>query len=532
MSLSQIKTTMKHTLTLFTVLLLAPLAALHAAEPPPAQQTPATAFLYEPTPGLGMPGVESKGLIADVIPYFWNGQFHLMHLQLNPGQKGWDWAQLVTRDFVDFKDTGVAIPGGGTEDAIDLDIFTGSVFEKDGVVHAFYCGHNPALEKQKKPDQVMLHATSRDGVTWTKDKHFLLTPEGDARYRWPGAFRDGFVFWNPEQKEYGMLVTATPMNAPNGGLAYARSADLKTWKMGEPFPASGRFPGYECPDLFQWGDRWYLIFSTYWRNPGWTTRYMTAPSLQGPWTSPTDDFFDGGTLYAAKSVSDGKRRFLCGTLTRRDTNEKGVSTDEGANGWSGRILIYEMLQRADGTLGVRIPPEVERSFGEPVAVKLPQHPQWAPVEGGGVRAASGPLSAQLGTLPSRCLVSAELTVPPTGRAGFWFGGDKDGKEGFRLFVDVGTQRLAWDRNERPMGSNPEKERNYRPLAMKPGDRIRVKVALDGNAAVACVNDDVCLSTRMYDRRENTFGIWSDTVGSEFANVTLQMPPETEKADAK
>ena len=153
---------MKHTLTLFTVLLLAPLAALHAAEPPPAQQTPATAFLYEPTPGLGMPGVESKGLIADVIPYFWNGQFHLMHLQLNPGQKGWDWAQLVTRDFVDFKDTGVAIPGGGTEDAIDLDIFTGSVFEKDGVVHAFYCGHNPALEKQKKPDQVMLHATSRD----------------------------------------------------------------------------------------------------------------------------------------------------------------------------------------------------------------------------------------------------------------------------------------------------------------------------------------------------------------------------------
>ncbi|MFZ4776245.1 MAG: hypothetical protein ACOYM3_12810 [Terrimicrobiaceae bacterium] len=64
-------------------------------------------------------------------------------------------------------------------------------------------------------------------------------------------------------------------------------------------------------------------------------------------------------------------------------------------------------------------------------------------------------------------------------------------------------------------------RSYRPLAMNPGDRIRVKVVLDGNAAVACVNDDVCLSTRMYDRRENTFGIWSDTVGSEFSKVMLQ-----------
>jgi hypothetical protein len=118
------------------------------------------------------------------------------------------------------------------------------------------------------------------------------------------------------------------------------------------------------------------------------------------------------------------------------------------------------------------------------------------------------------------------------RGGRRSGGDKDGKEGFRLFVDVGTQRLAWDRIERSMGSNPEKERNYRPLPMKPGDRIRVKVALDGNAAVACVNDDVCLSTRMYDRRENTFGIWSDTVGSEFANVTLCVRQETEKEGVK
>jgi beta-fructofuranosidase len=263
------------------------------------------------------------------------------------------------------------------------------VFEKEGVLHAFYCGHNAAFKKQNKPDQVMLLATSRDGVTWTKDKDFILTPEGDVRYRWPGAFRDGFVFWNPEQKEYGMLVTATPVNASTGGLAYARSADLKTWKMGEPFPASGRFAGYECPDLFQWGDCWYLIFSTYWRNPGWTTRYMMAPSLQGPWTSPADDFFDGGTLYAAKSVSDGKRRYLCGTLPRRDPDEKGISTDKAANGWSGRLLIHELHQRADGTLGVRIPPQVEDSFGRASAVKLPDHPWWSKTAGR-TPSASGP----------------------------------------------------------------------------------------------------------------------------------------------
>jgi hypothetical protein len=49
---------------------------------------------------------------------------------------------------------------------------------------------------------------------------------------------------------------------------------------------------------------------------------------------------------------------------------------------------------------------------------------------------------------------------------------------------------------------------------------------------AYLNDDVCLSTRMYDRRENTFSIWSDTVGLEFANVTLRVPQTLEKASVK
>ena len=186
---------MKHTLPLLTALLLAPVAAMHVTD---AAETPAgaaagagrVAYLYQPT----------EGVIADVIPYYWQGRFHLMHLQLKPGQKGWDWAQLVTRDFVDFERPGVAIPGGGADDARDRDIFTGSVFEKEGRLFAFYCGHNDLFAKQQKPDQIMLLATSSDGVTWTKDKDFVLTPEGDTRYRWPGAFRDGFVFWNPERK--------------------------------------------------------------------------------------------------------------------------------------------------------------------------------------------------------------------------------------------------------------------------------------------------------------------------------------------
>jgi hypothetical protein len=56
--------------------------------------------------------------------------------------------------------------------------------------------------------------------------------------------------------------------------------------------------------------------------------------------------------------------------------------------------------------------------------------------------------------------------------------------------------------------------------VKPGDRVRLKVAIDGNAAVASAHDDVCLSTRMYDRGNKSFGIWSDTAGAGFTSVTL------------
>ena len=88
---------------------------------------------------------------------------------------------------------------------------------------------------------------------------------------------------------------------------------------------------------------------------------------------------------------------------------------------------------------MRIPPQVEDSFGIASAVKLPDHPWWSKTADDGVQAAQGPVAFQLGTLPSRCLLRAKLTLPSTGRAGFWFGGNKDGKEGFRLFVDVGAR---------------------------------------------------------------------------------------------
>ena len=100
-----------------------------------------------------------EGYCGDFIPFYWEGVYHLYHIE------GYDWKHISTTDFVNFKEHGVAIEGGG-EGAQDRNIFTGCVTEHDGVFHVFYCGHNVEC----KPQEVILHATSKDLHHWVKDK--------------------------------------------------------------------------------------------------------------------------------------------------------------------------------------------------------------------------------------------------------------------------------------------------------------------------------------------------------------------------
>ena len=124
----------------------------------------------------------------------------------------------------------------------------------------------------------------------------------------------------------------------------------------------------------------------------------------------------------------------------------------------------------------------------------------------------------VGKLPKRCLLTVQLVVPPTGRPGLWLGGDARTNGPFAWWSTLSPRRLTADRGPLPLGTNPERERNYRPIRIQPGDPVTLKVVLDGDAAVACLNDAVCLGTRIYDRHDNACGVWSDTVGTRIDGV--------------
>ena len=147
-----------------------------------------------------------------------------------------------------------------------------------------------------------MHAVSDDLLHWTKQPGEMFFSPGDnfESHDW----RDPFVFWNPEAKEYWMLTAARLKTGPSrrrGCTALSTSRDLVHWTVRDPFWAPGLYFTHECPDLFKMGDWWYLVFSEF--SERMHTRYRMARSLKGPWLTPANDTFDGRAYYAAKTAS-------------------------------------------------------------------------------------------------------------------------------------------------------------------------------------------------------------------------------------
>jgi hypothetical protein len=118
------------------------------------------------------------------------------------------------------------------------------------------------------------------------------------------------------------------------------------WEQREPFfePGVGEETDWseepECPDYFQWGDWHYLIFSV----QGYT-RYRISRNAFGPWIRPKVDAIDGPQLRVMKTAPfTGGRRLAAGFVP--------------VAGYGGHIVIRELVQHKDGSLGTKFAPEL------------------------------------------------------------------------------------------------------------------------------------------------------------------------------
>ena len=461
----------------------------------------------------------NDGWAADFIPFYWQGEYHLFYLKdyrdkANHGE-GTPWFHLGTRDFVHFTDYGEALPRG-REDEQDLYVFTGCAMEKDGVFHIYYTGHNPHLRVAGKPEQAIMHATSHDLIHWEKDPANPIMFADPQHYE-PHDWRDPFVFWNDEAGEYWMLLAARKQTGPinrRGITALVASTDLVQWRTLDPFWSPDLYFTHECPDLFRIGDWWYLVYSTFTERN--LTHYRMSRSLTGPWLAPTNDSFDGRAFYAAKTASDGQRRFAFGWDPTR-TGE----VDTGTWNWGGHLVVHEVIQEADGTLSVRLPVEIANHFDRTTFPAIvPRIGNWTTTADGtaSVSAVDSFAWASLGSMPTTSLLEVAITYAPDTRGvGIVLRADDTLDHSYQVRVEPGRQRVVFDRSPRPGDEPPIIER---PLMLTAGVPMHLRVLVEGSVIVVYINDQVALSTRGYEHSSGSYGLFVSEGSASFSNIRL------------
>ena len=470
----------------------------------------------------------SDAWVGDVIPFEQDGQFWLYYLlerRADP-PTGMPWHLVTTRDLVTLTDHGLALATGTEPDAADHNCYTGSVVQDDqGRHHLFYTAQNPdVLGSDGLPLQLVAHATSDDGqTTWTKhpEHTFGATPG----YQ-PSDWRDPFVFRHPDGR-WHMLLAARHQDGPErrrGVVARCVSDDLVTWAAAEPFWDPRRYITHECPEVFQWGEWWYLVYSEF--SDRFVTRYRMARSPEGPWQVPAHDTLDGRAWYAAKSAARAGRRFFFGWIASREGQ-----TDDGAWQWAGSLSTLEALQREDGTLALRPPAELVDSFSEDRSAQLGLAK--------GVLEAPDSYAATVsehdtpGQFHTRVVLDVEAG---TREFGLLLRCSEDGDTGYVLRLEPHASRMVLDRWPRKStgaaqwqvsGDVPQFLELERPVDLAPGRHV-LEALVDDDLAVFTLDGAVTLSTPLYDHRRGRLGVFVGEGRLEVVEANLsQRPPVTD-----
>lgn len=460
----------------------------------------------------------ADGFVGDVIPFFWEGAYHLFYLKApflpaRRGAEGTSWAHIVSRNLMDWDELPTAVAPGG-DDAPDFGgCWTGSVVRRKDLFHMFYTGHAPG--DPQRPQNIC-HAVSFDLIKWHKDEYNpVLLP--DARWYEGADWRDPFVFRNEAERCWWMLITARLKGAPTpraGCIALARSNDLEKWQVQPPLWSPYVVHAPECPDAFPLGERWYLLFSTN------ETRYRVGLSPGGPWGTPPVESLDGPRFYAAKTLTDGKRRLLFGWVPTRQGERDG-----GAWEWGGDLALpRELEQGEDGGLIVRCPQEVSERLGAPllgrdeIGAFQAQLGHWMATEEALVGESHDGFGYALcpeleGDFAVRLGVS--MDGAPT-RAGLVLRADRGLQRGYVLTLEPLWQRMTL----RPWQSWGDAEPFVeRPLRIVRGEPISLQLVLAGTILEVMADGRCCLTCRLYDHGGGQLGLFVENGLAEFSEFT-------------
>jgi sucrose-6-phosphate hydrolase SacC (GH32 family) len=280
-------------------------------------------------------------LLGDVHPFFHDGECFLYYLK--PGK--YEAALARSPDYLHWKETPISHDPLTPDDWMSPYFVLGVFHDPDTKLFRSFYGHAQGR---------IVSSVSKDLLHWScAPKEYHIPPAHYYQRR-----RDPFVFWIPEMKEYGCVMTTWMKGRPKetgGALSLATSPDLRQWKDHGPILDPGTIAEPECPQMFSLGGRWHLLASIYDRAVG-KPAYWTSTSPLGPWRKEPDGLLDGKDLCAAQIAFDGAIPILFGWVPK-DPAQPGRQT------WGGLLALpREVHALPDGKLGTRLPVKINQAF--------------------------------------------------------------------------------------------------------------------------------------------------------------------------
>lgn len=463
----------------------------------------ANAYMRTPD-SIGMGGASPlhfrpvAGVMADTIPFFWNGEYHIFYLRGSIGKVPWE--HVVSKDLIHWRELPTALLPDGAPDSSDGGhMFTGSVIEKDGTFHIFYTGHNP---QNPEGQEFTMHATSPDLITWTKHPEDKLGPDGVIYSNTPHNrnWRDSYVFWNDAEQQYWMLVIADSVEEKRTVQGLLTSKDLEIWTYEQPLAGAD---GQECPDLFQIGHTWYLLGGDH---------YLSAKNPRGPYTRPAFSVIDRPGVYAAKRMFDGQRHIWTGwawdTATLRD-GENGI--------WGGdQCLPRELYPGPDGQLFCKPAHEIEAAFSH-AASPEPEFLQGAWDTSGGttVGAPDEDRSARCRyAAPVDYMFTCKFRLDRKARVTFLMR-QRDDDRAYRFSVRPDAQQAALS------GENIDRVHDH--VVVNTDEPITVKGFVLGSLIECFINDSYAFTRRAYNLRSGSLGLEVENGEIEILEMRINTP---------
>nr|WP_315255706.1 glycoside hydrolase family 32 protein [uncultured Flavobacterium sp.] len=478
--------------------------------------------IYPAPPSQWMGGTDpyySAGYTGDIMPFFDNGKFHIYFLhdaENKPAGKGFhDIHKYLSTDLAHFTYEGQMIPFGKTTDP-DFAVGTGSVVKVGNLYYFYYTGHNgtPAFVQSNARESVLC-ATSSDLENWTKVPSFKVTaPAGYYNF----DFRDPHVFYNDELKKYSMLVSTQTEPGRKAVLLHFTSADPASgkWDVQAPIYTTTPEENYlmmECADIFKMGNYWYLMFSENWSgNKG--THYRMAASINGPWLKPVNDMIDGEYFYAGKTASDGNKRYVFGWNAR-----KTPENDLGNKDWAGNMVIHQLVQNSDGTLGTQALQSVKDLFSKKtVSAEVDSTSGNANANNGTYTLSGSAEKAMITFKPigKKAKIKAEITLGKTnGTAGFVFHTNDAGSY-YKIVFDIAQSKIA--------GYNSASQETSRiPFKFQANVKYDVEIIAEGSTVVLYINGKTALTNRIYGRDKSKWGLLSEGQNAVVTNLEVTQP---------